>query len=62
MKVKYLLAWGRHFWFRHLETNSCNQQNLLNQNQEITAKVFDMMETFTKRILQIENQMEVTNH
>ena len=48
-------------WFRHLETNSCNQQNLLNQKQDITAKVFEMMETFTKRILQIENQMEKTN-
>ena len=55
-------VWGRHIWFRNLETYSCNQQNLLNQNQEITAKVFDMMETFTKRILQIENQMEMTDH
>jgi hypothetical protein len=48
-------------WFRHLETDSWNQQNSFNQNQEMTAKIFNMMETFTKRILQIENQMEMTN-
>jgi hypothetical protein len=49
-------------WFRHLENNTCNQQNQINQNQEITAKVFNMMETFTKSILNIENKMEMTNH
>ena len=54
--------WADKCWFRHIETYSCNQQNVLNQNQEITAKVFDLMETFTQMILQIENEMEMTNH
>ena len=44
------------------ENDACNQQNQINRNQEITAKVFKMMETFTQRILNIENQMEMKNH
>ena len=48
-------------WFQHLEiATGYNQQNLINQNQEMTEKVFDMMETFTQRIIQLENQMEMT--
>ena len=47
-------------WFKHTET--CDQENEINENQEITAKILDMMETFTKRIMYIENQMKMTNH
>jgi hypothetical protein len=38
-------------WFRHEQT----EKIIINESQEITAKIFDMMETFSKRIIQIEN-------
>ena len=46
-------------WFQHNETG--HQENNQNQNGEITAKLFGMMETFTDRILKIEKQMEMSN-
>ena len=38
-------------WYRRIKTDTCNQQTLINQNQEITAKEFYMMEKFAQRIL-----------
>ena len=49
-------------WFRHADTEMCNEPNVSNKNQEITEKIFKMMETFTQRIMQLENQMEKTIH
>ena len=49
-------------WLRHTETETCNEQNAINKNTEITEKIFKMMETFTKRIMQLENQIEMTTH
>ena len=47
-------------WFKH--TNAFDQENEINKNQEITSKIFEMMETFTQRIIYIENQMKMTSH
>ena len=49
-------------WFRHTETGTCNEPNDIIKNPEITEKIFQMMETFTKRIVQLENQIEMTTH
>lgn len=46
-------------WFQHPEDE--HQDNNLNKNSEITSKLFDMMETFTNRILKIEEKMEMTS-
>ena len=43
-------------WFKH----NPNQENYQNQNEEITSKLFNMMEIFTERIMKIEKQMEMT--
>ena len=43
-------------WFRHEQT----EKIIINENQEITAKICNMMETITKR--KIENQMDKTNN
>ena len=42
-------------WFQHTEENN------MNKNSEITSKLFDMMETFTNRIMKIEKQMEMAS-
>ena len=34
-----------------------NNEDLSNQNQEIITKLFEMMETFTQRLVQIENNI-----
>ena len=36
--------------YRRIKTDTCNQQTLINQNQEITAKEFYMMEKIVQRI------------
>ena len=46
-------------WFLHTENEA--QENNLNKNCEITSKLFDMMETFTNRIMKIEKRIEITN-
>ena len=43
-------------WFQHSENEK--QENNLNKNLEITSKLFEMMETFTDRIMKIDKQME----
>ena len=47
-------------WFKHTETET--EPNIINKNQGITEKIFKMMETFTQRIMQLENKMEKTIH
>ena len=42
-------------WFRHIETETYNEPNIINKNQEITEQIFKMMETFTQH-------MEMTIH
>ena len=44
-------------WFQHTEDE--HQENNPNKNCEITSKLFDMMETFTNRIMKIEKQMKI---
>ena len=47
-------------WFQHDDIE--NTENEKSTNKEITSKLFDMMETFTQRIINIEKQMEMTSH
>lgn len=56
-------------WFLHNPVHKINEnKNNKNQedgnlyNQEIIRKIFDMMETFTHRIMQLENKSEVRNN
>ena len=48
-------------WFNHEEYESSNdirnEENATNVNQEVIDKIFDMMENFTKRIIEIENNL-----
>ena len=39
-------------WFQHDDIE--NTENEKSTNKEITSKLFDMMETFTQRIINIE--------
>ena len=48
-------------WFHHNETEDQEKYENQNQNQEITEKLFNMMEKFTERIMKIEKQMEMTS-
>ena len=48
-------------WFQHNETEDQEKYENQNQNQEITEKLFNMMEKFTERIMKIEKQMEMTS-
>ena len=48
-------------WFRHTETGTQIGTNIM-KNEEITEKIFKMMETFTQRIMQLEKHMEMTIH
>ena len=47
-------------WFQHDDIE--NTENEISTNKEITSKLFDMMETFTQRIINIEKQMEMKSH
>ena len=47
--------------FRHEETEA-SEQNAIHENQDITVKIFDMMETFTQKIMEIESKIENTTH
>jgi hypothetical protein len=50
-------------WFRHEESEANHKQkNAINENETITVKIFDMMENFTKKIMEIENKMENTRN
>ena len=46
-------------WFNHNENESMNEngskENSNDMNQEVIGKLFEMMEKFTHRIVQIEN-------
>ena len=46
-------------WYNHSEIKMSDENNedLSNQNQEIITKLFEMMETFTQRLVQIENNI-----
>ena len=45
-------------WFKHEEIeNFDGNENGNNFNQEVIDKIFDMMENFTKRIMEIENNL-----
>ena len=46
---------------KEVEANH-EQKNAINENETITVKIFDMMENFTKKIMEIENKMENTRH
>ena len=43
-------------WFNHEDVENLNE-NGNNVNQEVVDKIFDMMENFTQRILEIENNL-----
>jgi hypothetical protein len=45
-------------WFRHEQ----KEKIIINESQVITTKIFEMMDKFTKRIIQIENEMDKTNN
>ena len=49
-------------WFRHGDNEANHEHNVINENEEITVKIFGMMENFTKKIMEIENKMENTRH
>ena len=44
-------------WFNHKETNQSknNGNGNENENSEVIQKLFEMMETFSNRLVQIEN-------
>jgi hypothetical protein len=48
-------------WFNHEDIENFNgnenMKNGNNFNQEVIDKIFDMMENFTKRIMEIENNL-----
>ena len=48
-------------WFNHQEeeipNGNRNMENGMNVNQEVIDKIFDMMENFTRRIMEIENNL-----
>ena len=48
-------------WFNHDETDSSNAnrntENANNVNQEVLDKMFNMMENFTQRIMELENKI-----
>jgi hypothetical protein len=48
-------------WFNHEEdlisNGNRNIENGTNINQEVINKIFDMMENFTQRIMEIENNL-----
>ena len=47
-------------WFNHEDVENLNE-NGNNVNQEVVDKIFDMMENFTQRILEIENNLWINN-
>ena len=63
--VEMLVRWHAYIygagkcWFQHSENE--HKENNQNQKCEITSKLFDMMETFTDRIMKIEKQMETAS-
>ena len=47
-------------WFHHNQEND-NDQHHDNENKETTQKLFSMMEKFTNRIIELENQIKPNN-
>ena len=48
----------QHCWFRH-----DNQKKvIINDKQDVTEQIFQMMEKFTQRILDIENKIIIKNN
>ena len=45
----------RNCWYKHEEIEIVNQ----NQNQELFNKMFEIMENFTHRIVNIENNLQI---
>ena len=44
-------SYSDHCWFRH-------ERESMNSNQEMTEKIFNMMEKFTKRMIDVENMIK----
>ena len=51
----------RKCWFNHEEDEIAKEnrfeENGINVNQDVIDKIFDMMENFTQRIMEIENNL-----
>ena len=45
-------------WFKHIEIENSNEHTNIDKNQELIGKLFNMVEKFTQRILELEEKVK----